>query len=319
MTAGPRHSRRGAPARAAAAKAIAATAAIAVASALVLLPLTQAVATESAAPPPAPAEPPGANGTLRVCADPNSMPLSNRAGDGYENKIAELLARELGWKLEYAWFPQRMGFIRMTLKAKEQDADHYKCDLVIGVPVGFELAATTPAYYRSTWAMVVPKGKGLDDLHTPDDLLKIDPAKLKSLRFGLFARTPPTDWLLKNNLFDQAKPIPPQSGDPEAYPGEMVDKELAAGNIDIALIWGPVAGYFANHAKAPGMQVLPFPPDPDIKYVYDIAMGVRFGEKDWRDRIAALVKSKKKEIDAILLSYGVPLVDENGHPVTASN
>jgi len=281
-----------------------------------------AVAAEGGAAPaaaPSAAEPPGANNVLRVCADPNSLPQSNRAGEGYENKIAELLARELGWKLEYTWFPQRMGFIRMTLKAKDQDSDHYKCDLVMGVPVGFELAMTTPAYYRSTWAMVIPKGKGLDDLRTPDDLLKVDPAKLKSLRFGLFARTPPTDWLMKNHLFDQAHSIPPQSGDPEAYPGEMVDKELAAGNIDIAFIWGPIAGYFATHSKAPGMFVVPFPPDPQVKYVYDIAMGVRFGEKDWRDRIAALVASKKKEIDAILLSYGVPLLDDSGHVVQASN
>jgi quinoprotein dehydrogenase-associated probable ABC transporter substrate-binding protein len=268
--------------------------------------------------PPA-AEPPGANHVLRVCADPNSLPQSNRAGEGYENKIAELIASELGWKLEYAWFPQRMGFIRMTLKAKDQDSDHFKCDLVIGVPVGFELAMTTPAYYRSTWALVVPKGKGLDDLRTPDDLLKLDPVKLKSLRFGLFARTPPTDWLLKNHLFDQAHAIPPQSGDPEAYPGEMVEKELAAGQLDGAFIWGPIAGFFATHSKEPGMLVVPFPPDPQVRYVYDIAMGVRFGEKDWRDRIAALVASKKKEIDAILLSYHVPLLDDSGHVVQASN
>jgi mxaJ protein len=275
-------------------------------------------AVEGAAAPAPAAEPPGANKVLRVCADPNSLPQSNRAGEGYENRIAELIAKELGWKLEYAWFPQRMGFIRMTLKAKDQDADHYKCDLIIGVPVGFELAMTTPAYYRSTWAMVVPKGKGLDDLHTPDDLLKIDPAKLKALHFGLFARTPPTDWLLKNHLFDQAQAIPPQSGDPEAYPGEMVDKELAAGHIDAAFVWGPIAGYFATHSKAPGMLVVPFAPDPQVRYVYEIAMGVRFGEKDWRDRIAALIASKKKEIDAILLTYGVPLLDDSGHVVQAA-
>ena len=189
----------------------------------------------------------------------------------------------------------------------------------MGVPVGFELAMTTPAYYRSTWAMVIPKGKGLDDLRTPDDLLKIDPAKLKSLRFGLFARTPPTDWLLKNHLFDQAQAIPPQSGDPEAYPGEMVDKQLAAGNIDAAFVWGPVAGYFAKHSKEPGMLVVPFPPSRDVKYDYEIAMGVRFGEKDWRDRIAGLVASKKKEIDAILLSYGVPLLDQQGNLIQAAN
>jgi mxaJ protein len=256
---------------------------------------------------------------LRVCADPNNMPLSNRKGEGYENRIAELLARDLGWKLEYTWFPQRMGFIRNTLKARDPDLDRFKCDLVIGVPVGYELTLTTPAYYHSTWAMVIPKSKGLDGIHTPDDLLKIDPAQLKKLRFGLVGRSPPTDWLLKNNLIDQAVPFPTQSGDPDAYPGELIDTELAAGHFDIAFAWGPIAGYFAKHAKPPGMSMVPFPLDPDIKFDYKIAMGVRFGEKEWRDRIAGLIARDQKEIDAILLSYGVPLLDDQGHPIQAAN
>ena len=263
--------------------------------------------------------PPAADKVLRVCADPNNMPLSNRQGEGYENRIAELLARDLGWKLEYEWFPQRMGFIRNTLKAREPDQDHFKCDLVMGVPVGYELTLTTPAYYRSTWAMVIPKGKGLDNIHTPDDLLKIDPAQLKKLRFGLVGRSPPTDWLLKNNLVDQAVSVPTQSGDPAAYPGQMIEDQLAAGQIDVAFAWGPIAGYFAKHAKGQGMWVVPFPLSPDIQFDYKIAMGVRFGEKDWRDRIAGLIARDQKEIDAILLSYGVPLLDDKGNLIQAAN
>jgi mxaJ protein len=265
------------------------------------------------------ASPPAGDNVLRVCADPNNMPLSNRNGEGYENKIAELLARQLGWKVEYTWFPQRMGFIRNTLRARDPDLDRFKCDLVMGVPVGYELTLTTPAYYHSTWAMVIPKGKGLDDIRAPDDLLKIDPARLKKLRFGLVARTPPTDWLLKNNLFDQSQAIPPQSGDPEAYPGELIEKELAADHFDIAFAWGPIAGYFAKHAHPPGMLVAPFAPTADIQFDYKIAMGVRFGEKEWRDRIAGLIAANKKEIDAILLSYGVPLLDDQGKPISAAN
>jgi len=279
--------------------------------ALALALAAGARADASAAPAPEP--------VLRVCADPNNMPLSNRNGEGYENRIAELLAHELGWKLEYTWFPQRMGFIRNTLRARDPDQDRFKCDLVIGVPLGYELTLTTPAYYHSTWAMVIPKGKGLDDIHTPDDLLKIDPARLKKLRFGLVGRTPPTDWLLKNNLIDQAQSVPTQSGDPEAYPGEMIDKQLSSGDIDVAFAWGPIAGYFAKHARPPGMIVVPFAVDPDIKFDYRISMGVRFGEKDWRDRIAGLIAHSQKEIDAILLSYGVPLLDEHGSPIQASN
>jgi hypothetical protein len=167
--------------------------------------------------------------------------------------------------------------------------------------------------------MVIPKGKGLDDIRTPDDLLKVDPAKLKKLRFGLVARTPPTDWLLKNNLFDQSEAIPPQSGDPEAYPGELIDKELAAGHIDVAFAWGPIAGYFAKHATPPGMLVAPFPPSRDIQFDFKIAMGVRFGEKAWRDRIAGLIARDQKEIDAILLSYGVPLLDDQGNLIQVAN
>lgn len=263
--------------------------------------------------------PPAGDNVLRVCADPNNMPLSNRNGEGFENRIAALLARDLGWKLEYTWFPQRMGFIRNTLKARDPDLDRFKCDLVVGVPVGYELTLTTPAYYHSTWAMVIPKGKGLDGIRTPDDLLKIDPAQLKKLRFGLVGRSPPTDWLLKNNLFDQAQAVPTQSGDPEAYPGEMIEKELAAGQIDIAFAWGPIAGYFARHAQPPGMLVAPFPPSRDIQFDYKIAMGVRFGEKEWRDRVASLIAHDQKEIDAILQSYGVPLLDDQGNLIQAAN
>jgi hypothetical protein len=148
---------------------------------------------------------PASDDVLRVCADPNNMPLSNRNGEGFENRIAELVARELGRKLEYTRFPKRMGFISHTVRARDPDQDRFKCDMVVGVPVGYELTLTTPAYYRSTWAMVIPKGKGLDDIHTPDALLKIDPARLKTLRFGLVGGTTPTDWLLKNNLIEQAQ------------------------------------------------------------------------------------------------------------------
>ena len=262
---------------------------------------------------------PSAENVLRVCADPNNMPLSNRNGEGYENRIAELLARELGSKLEYTWFPQRMGFVRNTLRARDPDQERFKCDLVIGVPVGYELTLTTPAYYRSTWAMVIPSGKGLDNIHTLDDLLKIDRAVLKKLRFGLVGRTPPTDWLLRNDLIGQAVSVPTQSGDPEAYPGEMIEKELAAGRIDVAFAWGPMAGYFAKHAKPPGMLVLPFAPSPDIQFDYQIAMGVRFGEKDWRDRVAGLIARDRKQIEEILLSYGVPLLDDQGNLIQAAN
>lgn len=255
---------------------------------------------------------PGTDKVLRVCEDPNNLPFSNRAGEGFENKIVELFAAELGWKLEYTWFPQRMGFIRNTLRGREPDSDRFKCDLVPGVPVGFELAATTKPYYRSTYALAYVKGKGLDGVKAPEDLMKLEPAKLKSLKLGVIGQTPPVDWVLKHGLFDQAVPYQIQSGDPEHYPGEIVEKDLVAGAIDVAFVWGPIAGYFAKRATAPGVVVVPFAPDPAIQFDFRIAMGVRFGEREWRDRVEGLIEANRGRIQAILASYGVPQLDEEG-------
>jgi mxaJ protein len=258
------------------------------------------------------AEPGAADRVLRVCEDPNNLPFSNRAGEGFENKIAELLAGALGWKLEYTWFPQRMGFIRNTLRGREPDENRFKCDLVMGVPVGFELASTTKPYYRSIYALVYVKGKGLDGVKVPEDLLKLEPAKLKSLKLGVIGQTPPVDWLLKHGLFNQAVPYQIQSGDPERYPGEIVEKDLVAGKIDVAFVWGPIAGYFAKNAPGSGMAAVPFAPTPDIQFDFRIAMGVRFGERAWKDRVEQLIEANRPRIQAILAAYGVPQLDEQG-------
>ena len=255
---------------------------------------------------------PGDDRVLRVCEDPNNLPFSNRAGEGFENKVVELLAAELGWKLEYTWFPQRMGFIRNTLRGREPDSDRFKCDLVPGVPVGFELAATTKPYYRSTYALAYLKGKGLDGVKVPEDLMKLEPAKLKSLKLGVIGQTPPVDWVLKHGLFEQAVPYQLQSGDPEHYPGEIVEKDLVAGAIDVAFVWGPIAGYFAKRASAAEVVVVPFATDPAIQFDFRIAMGVRFGEREWRDRIERLIESNRGRIQAILAAYGVPQLDDEG-------
>lgn len=255
---------------------------------------------------------PGDDRVLRVCEDPNNLPFSNRAGEGFENKVVELLAAELGWKLEYTWFPQRMGFIRNTLRGREPDSDRFKCDLVPGVPVGFELAATTKPYYRSTYALAYLKGKGLDGIKAPEDLMKLEPAKLKSLKLGVIGQTPPVDWVLKHGLFNQAVPYQIMSGDPEHYPGEIVEKDLVAGAIDVAFVWGPIAGYFAKRATAAEVAVVPFAPDPAIQFDFRIAMGVRFGEREWHDRIERLIEANRGRIQAILAAYSVPQLDDEG-------
>jgi mxaJ protein len=259
-----------------------------------------------------------ADKVLRVCQDPNNLPFSNRNLKGFENKIAELLGQELGWKVEYTWYPQRMGFIRNTLRAKEPNSNTYKCDLVIGVQTGFDMGATTRPYYRSTYAMAYVKGKGLDNVKSLEDLLALDPAKRKSLRLGIFARSPVVDWLLQNGMIDQIVSYPTQTGDPDQYPGEIIEKDLAQGKIDIAFVWGPIAGYFAKNAPVPVVAV-PLKPRPDMRFDFSISMAVRYGEKPFRDRIDQLIEKNPRKITAILLDYGVPLIDERGELITSAS
>lgn len=252
--------------------------------------------------------------TLRVCADPNNLPLSHQNKQGYENKIAELLAKDLGWKVEYAWFPQRMGFIRNTLRARDPETNKWKCDLVTGVSPDSDMTSNTKPYYRSTYALAYVKGKGLDSVQKAEDLAKLPPEKLKSLKIGVVARTPAVDWLLKHKLFEQAVPYQIQTGDPEQYQGQIVEKDLAGGKLDAAIIWGPMAGYFAKKSSVP-MAVIPIPSQGDIKMDYGIAMGMRRGEKEFKQQIEAALEKNKPEINKILTEYGVPLVDE---PKTAA-
>lgn len=253
-----------------------------------------------------------ARGVLKVCADPNNLPLSHRNGQGFENKIAEVFAEALGWRLEYTWFPQRMGFIRNTLRARDETVDGFKCDLVMGVPVGFELAATTQPYYRSTWTLVYVRGGALDSVRRPEDLLALPAERLRALRLGAFGQTPPVDWLLRHRLLGQLVPYQRQTGDPEQYPGEIVEKDLLAGRIDVAFVWGPIAGYFAGRDREHRLVVVPFPPDPEIRFDYAIAMGVRFGERAWKERIEQLIVAQRPRIQAILADYGVPQLDAAG-------
>lgn len=252
--------------------------------------------------------------TLRVCEDPDNPPFSMRDGSGFENKIAELLAKSLGRKLEYTWFPQRFGFIRHTLRAKDEQG-HYKCDLVMGVPPGFDQAATTQPYYRSVYTLVYVKGGKLDGVKNPDDLLKLPPATRDKLRLGTFAQTPPVDWLLKNGMIDRMVPYQKMSSDPKNYPGRLLQDDLGKGELDGAFIWGPIAGYFAKKITAEKLVVVPFKPEPGIKFDFSIAMGVRFGEKAWQKQVGELIKKNQSGINEILTDYGVPLVDEHGNLV----
>ena len=250
---------------------------------------------------------------LRVCADPDNLPFSNRQGEGYENQIAEALARDLGRRVEYTFFPQRMGFVRNTLKKKDPTSQQFSCDVIIGVPKGYELTATTRPYMRSTYALLFPKKDELAALKTADDLMKLPPAKLKALRIGVFGMSPGADWLLRNGLLEQAVVYAPQSGDPAENPTLIVGKDLAAGKIDVGIVWGPIAGYLIqHHAGSQEWHAAPFVPDPAIKFDYEISMGVRFGEKQWQSTVDAWIGSHQSEITTILNKFRVPLLDAGG-------
>jgi quinoprotein dehydrogenase-associated probable ABC transporter substrate-binding protein len=253
-------------------------------------------------------ETPAPRTALRVCQDPNNLPFSNLKGEGIENRIADLFGKALGLPVTYYSFPQRMAFIRNTLKFKLPGED-YPCDIVIGVPAGYDQVAVTKPYYHSTYALVFPKGKGMDQVASGEDFLRLDAAKLARLRIGIYDRSPASDWLSKHQLVDQGVPYPIMNADPDQYPGEIIEKDLAAGRLDVAIVWGPIAGYFAQRVKSPALVVVPLKSEPGVQFDYQMAMGVRYGEREWKQQIDSLIEAKRPEILAILRQYGVPIVD----------
>lgn len=245
---------------------------------------------------------------LRVCQDPNNLPFSNTAAEGIENRIAELFGRELGLPVTYYSFPQRMAFIRNTLRYKLPGAD-FPCDIVMGVPVGFDQVSVTRPYYRSTYALVFPRGRGLDGVTAASDLQALEPAQRERLRIGVFDRSPASDWLVRHQLVAQGVPYQMLNADPQQYPGEIIEKELVAGRIDAAIVWGPIAGFYARRSPVP-MTVLPMASEPGVRFDYQMAMGVRYGEREWKQQVEAIIERRQAEIHAILTEFGVPLVAE---------
>lgn len=245
---------------------------------------------------------------LKVCADPNNLPFSNQKGEGYENKLAELFGRELGLPVETYYHAQRLNFVRNTLRFKLPGED-YRCDIMMGVPVGFEQVATTRPYYRSTYALVYIKGRGLDAVNSVADFLALPREQLNRLKIGVFDRSPATQWLKKHDLVDSGVPYRMMNARPDYYPGEIVEKDLVNGKVDVAVLWGPIAGFAATRVKNHEVVVVPMPSEPGVKFDYQMAMGVRHGETKWKQRIDSLIESKLPQIREILRSYRVPLQD----------
>ena len=216
---------------------------------------------------------------LRVCQDPNNLPFSNDAHQGIENRIAEVFGRALGLPVTYYSFPQRLAFIRNTLRYKLPGQD-FPCDIVMGVPAGYDQVSVTKPYYRSTYALVLAPGKGLEGVKSGDDFLRLPPATLRTLRIGVYDRSPASDWLVKHQLVEQGVPYPMMNADPAQYPGQIIERDLSAGKLDAAIVWGPIAGYFAQRVKPLALNVVPLKSEPGVRFDFSMAMGVRYGERE---------------------------------------
>ena len=232
---------------------------------------------------------------LRVCADANSLPFSNKKEEGFENKIARLIAEELKQPIRYNWWPQTIGFVRNTLRLR-------RCDLIVGIGTGNELVQNTNPYYRSIYTMVYRQDSGLKATSLSD------PA-LKSLRFGVIAGTPPATLLAKYGLIGQARPYHLTVDTRFFSPTRQAIEDVAAGKIDIALIWGPTAGYFAKRQRVALVVVPLLNEQTDVRLDFWVSMAVRANENDWKRRLNRILQRLQPKIDRILKDYGVPLLD----------
>jgi quinoprotein dehydrogenase-associated probable ABC transporter substrate-binding protein len=240
---------------------------------------------------------------FRVCGDPHNMPFSAEDGSGYENKIAALFAGKLGKDVAYAWYPGSPGFVRNTLGA-------YKCDVIMGVPQGFDLVQVTNPYYRTAYALVFKTGSGLDGVDNLGD------ERLKSKRIGIVARTPPSDNMVANGLMAKAKPYPLVIDTRIDSSAAAMMKDLADGEIDAGILFGPMAGYYAKQASAPTTVVPLTKEKGGPRLDFRTGMGVRFADQDWKRILNRLIEENQTDISRLLLSYGVPLLDDNGQLVT---
>ncbi len=238
---------------------------------------------------------------LRVCADPHNLPFSNKAREGFENRIAELVGGDLKLPVSYVWFPQVIGFIRNTLRARD-------CDLVMGAVSGDTVMDNTNPYYHTGYMIVTRKADGITATSVGD------PA-LADKRIGLVAATPPTDLALRHNLMTHVRAYSLAVDTRVGNPARAMLQDVADGVIDVAFVWGPVAGYAIKHDGLP-LHAAFIAPEPDAPRLdYRIAMGVRANEPEWRRRINQAIGRQQAQITQILTEYGVPLLDERNQAV----
>ena len=241
---------------------------------------------------------------FRACGDPRNLPFSNDKGEGFENKLAELFANKLGKKLSYTYFPQATGFVRMTLGS-------YRCDIIMGFPQGDDQAQLTVPYYRTTYALVFKPGSDLEDVTAISD------PKLRDKRIGVVARTPPSTNMAMNGLLGHAKSYPLFIDTRTDSSAQAMMDDIARGEIDCGILWGPMAGYYARQANPP-MTVVPLTKEATgPQMTYRIGMAVRASDQEWKRTLNRLIMENQTEINKLLISYNIPILDETNMPITS--
>jgi mxaJ protein len=244
---------------------------------------------------------------LRVCADPNNLPFSNQRGQGFENRIASVIAADLGLTVRYTWWPERRGFVRNTL-------NFGRCDVILGVPASVDVVAPTRPYYRSTYVFVTRRDRGLH-------IRSLDDSVLHRLRIGIdsagddYDDPPPARALARRGLARNVVGYGVYNDDSKPNPRAELIAAVARGDVDLAIAWGPLAAYFARRSPVP-LEITPVSPEvepPSVPLVLDVAAGVRRGDTRMRDRLEGALERRRGEIRGILETYGVPLVDDSGN------
>ncbi|HEY8591982.1 MAG TPA: quinoprotein dehydrogenase-associated putative ABC transporter substrate-binding protein [Sphingomicrobium sp.] len=241
--------------------------------------------------------------TLTACADPNNLPFSNRAGEGFENKLAEMIAEDLGAKLDYVWWAQRRGYVRNTLNEK-------KCDFWPGVASNLEMLASSRPYYRSTYVFVTRERDKLSGL-------TLDDARLKRLRIGVQmvgddgSNSPPAHALASRGVRDNVRGYMLYGDYREPNPPAEIVQAVERGDVDVALVWGPLAGYFASKSAVPMRlePVMPWMADMQWPMQFDVSVGVQKNNQPLLKEIDKVLERRRGDVRKLLERYRVPLVD----------
>jgi mxaJ protein len=249
---------------------------------------------------------------LRVCADPNNLPYSNERREGFENRIAEIVAQELGAEVTYTWWAQRRGFVRSTINAG-------LCDLIPGTVTGIDMLRTSRPYYRSGYVFVTRADRGLQVASLDDPVLRTAIVGVQLVGDD-GSNTPPAHALTRRGIVENVRGYSVFGNYAEPEPGADILRAVTSGEVDVAIVWGPPAGYFARNSAVP-LTLRPVSPEADgplLPMVFDISMGVRWAEPGLRDAIDTALVDRRADIDRVLADYGVPRLDRPGQTAEAT-